>query len=336
MRSVANWKQVQGRIRKARSGADPAAQLTELFEKTRDGMVAFELAKVLEKSGQNDEAARWYTTASERFRRADWKKKANEAVERLTGHPAASAADVPAEAAPEAGVPQQGLLPMEIEMPPAPDVEPPVEEAAPAAAPPGKRRHRGRRGGRGRRRGREKQLPAAAAASPEPPPTPPPALEPPRRFEPEATVARPSRPPRERPEATVPRTGDPAMSSRMAQLEMQLRRLIASPLHSLDEVDLAPAGPGVFLLSDSDQVTHYYVEACRTIRIAVGHLLHAERGKRGEGSLRRNLAEHLGIGEARVSRYLKEHCAVRWLQLDEGASHLAHFAIAILRPALNE
>jgi hypothetical protein len=26
----------------------------------------------------------------------------------------------------------------------------------------------------------------------------------------------------------------------------------------------------------------------------------------------------------------------RWLQLDEGASHLAHFAIAMLRPALNE
>jgi hypothetical protein len=37
-----------------------------------------------------------------------------------------------------------------------------------------------------------------------------------------------------------------------------------------------------------------------------------------------------------VSSYLKEHCAVRWLQLDEGASHLAHFAIAVLRPVVNE
>ena len=27
---------------------------------------------------------------------------------------------------------------------------------------------------------------------------------------------------------------------------------------------------------------------------------------------------------------------IGWLQLDEGASHLAHFAIAILRPALND
>jgi len=331
MRTVANWKQVQGRIRKARGSADPAAQLTELFEKTRDGMVAFELAKVLEKSGQNDEAARWYTTAGERFRRADWKKKAIEAIERLTGHPAAPFVDVPAQAAPEEVLPEQAVLPME--MPPAPDVEPPVEEAAPG----GKRRHRGRRGGRGRRRGREKQLPVAAAARPEPPPPPPPStLEPPRRFEPEPFVAPPVRQPRERSEAMVPRTGDPAMSSRMAHLEMELRRLIASPLHTLDEADLAPAGPGVFLLSDSDQVTHYYVEACRTIRIAVGHLLHSERGKRGEGSLRKNLAEHLGITEARVSRYLKEHCGVRWIQLDEGASHLAHFAVAILRPVLNE
>lgn len=334
MRNVANWKQVQGRIRKARGSADPAAQLTELFEKTRDGMAAFELAKVFEKSGQNDEAARWYTTAGERFRRADWKKKATEAVERLTGHPAVPAADSSAEAAPEEAQPEQAMLPME--MPSATDVVAPAEEATPAAAPRAKRRHRGRRGGRGRRRP-EKQLPAAAFASPEAPsPAPPPAPEPPRRFEPEPDVAPPPRQPRERTEAMVPRTGDPAMSSRMAQLEMQLRRLIASPLHSLDEADLAPAGPGVFLLSDSDQVTHYYVEACRTLRIAVGHLSHAERGKRGEGSFRKNLAEHLGITEARVSRYLKEHCAVRWLQLDEGASHLAHFAVAILRPALNE
>jgi hypothetical protein len=134
----------------------------------------------------------------------------------------------------------------------------------------------------------------------------------------------------------VPRTGDPAMASRMAQLEMQLRRLIASPLYPLDEAEHAPAGPGVFILSDSDQVTYYYVEACRTIRIAVGHLTHAERGKRGEGSIRKGLAEHLGISEARVSKYLKDHCTVRWIQLDEGASHLAHFAIAVLRPVLNE
>jgi len=33
---------------------------------------------------------------------------------------------------------------------------------------------------------------------------------------------------------------------------------------------------------------------------------------------------------------LKDHCAVRWLQLDEGASLLAHFGIAVLRPALND
>jgi len=27
---------------------------------------------------------------------------------------------------------------------------------------------------------------------------------------------------------------------------------------------------------------------------------------------------------------------VRWLQLDEGASHFAHFVTAVLRPILNE
>ena len=49
------------------------------------------------------------------------------------------------------------------------------------------------------------------------------------------------------------RAGDPALASRMAHLESMLRRLVASPLHRLEEADAAPAGPGVFLLSDSDQ-----------------------------------------------------------------------------------
>ena len=340
MRSVANWKQIQARIRKARDAADPAGELTQLYEKTRDAMVAFELAKQLEKSGQNEDAARWYTSAAGRFRRADWKKKAAEAVQRLTGQPAEFAAEVethpPAVESTEP-LPEQAILPLNI--PPEPETAASVAAEPHAAELRGKRRRRGRRGGRGRRRGREKAPPIAKVASAEPrepslPPPPVPLL--PRRVEPEPVVAVPSRQPRERPESMVPRTGDPAMSSRMAQLEMQLRRLIASPLYPLDEAEHAPAGPGVFILSDSDQVTYYYVEACRTIRIAVGHLTHTERGKRGEGSIRKGLAEHLGISEARVSKYLKDHCVVRWIQLDEGASHLAHFAIAVLRPVLNE
>jgi len=48
------------------------------------------------------------------------------------------------------------------------------------------------------------------------------------------------------------------------------------------------------------------------------------------------MAENLGIAESRVSKYLKDHCSVRWLQLDEGARELAHFAISVLRPAVNE
>jgi predicted transcriptional regulator len=51
--------------------------------------------------------------------------------------------------------------------------------------------------------------------------------------------------------------------------------------------------------------------------------------------VRSRLAEHLGISDAKVSQYLKQHCLVRWLQLDEEAPHLAHFAIAVLKPPLN-
>jgi hypothetical protein len=90
----------------------------------------------------------------------------------------------------------------------------------------------------------------------------------------------------------------------------------------------------VLVLSDSDQVTHYYVEACQTLRIGIGNLT---RAGRGDGArLKERLAENLGIADSRVTKYLKDHCAVRWLQLDEGAKELAHFAISVLRPAVNE
>ncbi len=128
------------------------------------------------------------------------------------------------------------------------------------------------------------------------------------------------------------RAGDPGMASRLAHLEAQLRRMLAATPFALDESDSAPAGPGVFVLSESDQTTYYYVEACRTLRIALGQIARA----RGSGGVRGQRAEHLGISESKVSKYLKDHCVVRWLQLDEDSSRLAHFAIAVLRPALNE
>src|SRR5216683_1854137 len=79
---MADWKQMTARIRRARTGKDPAGQLSNLYQKTRDAMVAFELAKFFETAGQSGEAAKWYSTAAERFRRADWRTKAQEAAAR--------------------------------------------------------------------------------------------------------------------------------------------------------------------------------------------------------------------------------------------------------------
>src|SRR5579862_1576348 len=132
------------------------------------------------------------------------------------------------------------------------------------------------------------------------------------------------------------RSGDPALSSRMAQLESQLRRLLACSLHSLEQADEAPAGPGVFLITDTDQTSYYYAESCQTLRVGIGNMLRSGRGGREGSNLKEKLAEHLGINEARVGKYLKDHCGVRWLQLDEGAPLLAHFAVAVLRPISNE
>jgi len=132
------------------------------------------------------------------------------------------------------------------------------------------------------------------------------------------------------------RYGDPGLASRLTQLEMNFRRLLACPPTKIQDADGAPAGPGVWLLTDSDQATYYYVEACQTLRVAIPNLLRGNAARRGEASIKPQLAEHLGIPESRVAKYLSEHCVVRWLQMDEGASHFAHFLIAVLRPALNE
>lgn len=393
---MADWRQIQARIRKAKSSSDPPAQLAELYERTRDAMVAFELAVWQEKAGDHGEAARWYTSAAQRFRRALWRTKAEEALTRLGAPIPAAITESPAEtsstgspgpsetaslrettsAAKTTSAVDSGQPPEAAQEISAASAE---EQATPSAAPSGegssggssegaqpkRKRRRGRRGGRGRQRG--KGIPAAAGGAAKagtlgpaksflpvsapalPPPvfskTPVSLPERPARPEPELeahpATERPPAAERNYPPAPAPswqsrtRTGEPALASRISQLESQVRRLLACPQASLEEADQAPAGPGVLLLSDSDQVTHYYIEACQTLRIGVGNLLRGGRGSEAV-HLKERLAENLGIAESRVQKYLKDHCAVRWLQLDEGAKELAHFAIAVLRPAVNE
>jgi hypothetical protein len=436
---MADWRQIQARIRKAKASPDAPAQLAELYERTRDAMVALELAQWHEKAGDNGEAVRWYTAAAERFRRAQWRTKAEEALTRLgaaiptytseavpepksadaraarrSANANAAAAAAPtvekgadktaektAESAEEAALETAGGPSSDAEESPAETAAQTGAEGDPASK---KRRRRGRRGGRKRRSGsgaaqaqsgsaNTAGAGGAAAAVPLgsrqagglggatfPNVSPAAELSEPHRREFGGAQSRPSppqtgagqhssvgsvagapaaeepspvaaplaerdvSPPQERGYESAPapswqgrtRAGEPALASRISQLESQLRRLLACPLGSLDDADLAPAGPGVLLLSDSDQVTHYYIESCQTLRIGIGNLLRGGRGSKDSGLLKARMAENLGIAELRVSRYLKEHCAVRWLQLDEGAPELAHFAIAVLRPVVNE
>jgi hypothetical protein len=398
---MSNWRQIQARIRKAKNSAEPSTKLADLYAKTRDAMVAFELAAVEEKAERTEEAIRWYTTAYERFRRADWKKRAEDALTRLGAPVPASAAPSPettasaARATPSETDADEALgddLPEEREAEikvlgeiieteeddgPQPLSNASASEIAAAAATGLKRRRRGRRGGRGRRRkgATSPSLPAQTFAPHSvsaPPGGRPSHIE--RKAEPEpprithhreagrvetgrgdidrneieesrpAAASRASSFTESTP--TLPservahgRGGDPAVASRLAHLESMLRRLLGSQLHPLDEADEAPAGPGVFLLSDSDLVTSYYVESCRTLRVAIPQLARSSGGKgRREntgGTFRAQLAEHLGVSETKVTDYLKKHCVVRWIQLDEEAAHFAHFVIGVLRTPLN-
>lgn len=388
---MGNWKQVQARIRKARTGADAPAKLEQLFLKTRDGMVAFELAKVHEAGERTADALDWYRKAHERFRREEWRKKAAECIERLGGAPP-EPSSIPTEeeisapgeasgkeAAPPAPARGSGLpdrLYHQPELEEAAEtplglansestefatamnelgVPPPGAGGTAAAAgegAPGGRRRRGRRGGRRHRRGRGGEQPAAAppsgsrAASTAQPREAATGSEapPPRRTLPPRTES-----PAEagwvgaHAEELRTRAGDPGLASRVARLEMQVRRLLACPPHRVGEAEKAPAGPGVLLLSDSDLTTHYYISACDTLRIEISRLTRSERGGRSRGrgweteaAFRSRLAEHLEISESQVAKYLEAHCVVRWLQLDEGAPRVAHFAIGVLEPILNQ
>lgn len=332
--AVTDWRQIQARIRKAKAGPDASTKLTQLFDKTRDAMVAYELAAVMERDQRLDEAVIWYTRAAERFRRAEWKKKALDGLVRLGAPAPAESLDLAAQAEAEPPPPLAGPLGEAATTNILPEEE--RAAAAPQEGVAGRRtrRRRGRRGGRGRRRASAGPQ-AAEVASPAPPSVEAP-LRPLDVPEPRAPLGEPSAVARVSWQPTL-RGGEPALASRMAQLESQLRRMIASPTHALEGEEEAPAGPGVYMLSDADQVTHYYIEACDTLRVALKNLVKSGRGGRGETyvSLRPGLAEHLGISEAKVKEYLRKHCIVRWLQLDEGASQLAHFAIAVLRPVLN-
>jgi hypothetical protein len=361
---MADWKQITARIRRARTSKDPQGQLTNLYQKTRDAMVAFELAKFFESAGQTADAAKFYSEAAERFRRADWKTKAREAAARLGGATGETPGEVPAppagdfELTPPSTPEQAQLLPFDQNpeaLESAVAVSSEMQQAAETAAVPSpasdagnKRRRRGRRGGRNRRRGASSAessvTPARHSAG-----TVAPQREIPPAESPEPGEPAPSRATRGRVIPSLPveavgepggpsvkgRYGDPGLSSRISLLEMQFRRLLTCPPTKLSEADHAPAGPGVFVLTDSDLTSYYYVEACQTLRIAIGHLMRGS-SRKGAESIKPRLAEHLGIPETRVGKYLADHCVVRWLQLDEGASNFAHFAIAVLRPTLNE
>ncbi len=354
---MTDWRQIRARIRRAKSGQDATTRLEQLYDKTRDGMVAFELAQLEELAGRIERATDWYKRAWQRFRRSEWKQKAEEALTRF-GVP------LPLETAEAPPEPRERVTPSEPAAEPGPEaipeteaqdeaeVEDETQAAAPAEtsgaqpAPTGEKRRR-RRGGRGRRRGRGGARPESAATQPGAAPTPvsprppvpsrPPAPSPAPR-EREREVER--KPAREQaieqlPPIHIYRRGEPALASEIKALEAKLRQLLAAHPNSIEEIGELPASPGVYLVSDLDLTTMYYVEACGNIRAAMDQLVSGRHTR--QGSVRARLGRYLGISDAQAGRYFKQHGLVRWIELEESeAVALGHFAAAVLRPELME
>jgi len=165
---MADWRQIQARIRKAKNSPDASSKLSELYQRTRDAMVAWELGAIEEKNGHNEEAGRWYIISAQRFRRADWKKKAEEALARLgieLPPPGAEPPPAPERSRSTAREETESVvqLPVVGEISDlSTDEENGTADASTAAAETGsstsnetgakKKRRRGRRGGRGRHR----------------------------------------------------------------------------------------------------------------------------------------------------------------------------------------
>lgn len=338
---MADWRQIQARILRAKAGKDPVGQLTLLYEKFHDAMVAYELGALKEAAGDRDDAARWYAIAAERFRRSDWKQKAQAALQRLadngTGVEAGRAFTLEAAAEETTRAAAQPVAEVAETAPTEGLPSPETGEAESFEAPARKKRRRGRRGGR---RHRKKREAARGAATSEATPTAMPTVT--VHTRPAVVVAAVEGPAPSRLERRYQaRTGEPALASRLARLESKLRQFLAGavmPL-TLETADQAPVGPGVLLISDADQATHYYIEACESLRAGIEYWLRSGRStrqaRRGK-DVRVRMAEQLGITESKLGDYLKRNCTVRWLQLDEGAAQLAHFAIAVLEPTLNE
>jgi hypothetical protein len=353
LNSMADWKQITARIRRAKGSKDPAGQLSNLFQKTRDAMVAFELARYLESANKSEEAAKWYALSWQRFRRGDWKIKAQEALARLGGSlpaegevlavpetPLIETQEPQPSVAPESSIAPEESKESEVSAESAAhsaatSPESATPQATASASSSNRNRRRGRRGGRNRRKGAASSpVHQSEAKSSEVHPE----IAPPRVVDSRAIPRVPVESASDSAAGTTGvkgRFGDPGLSSRLSLLEMQFRRLLTCPPAKLDQTDRAPAGPGVFVLTDEEMSSYYYVESCDSLRIAIGNVSRSGGNRRTGISIKPLLADHLGIPEARVGKYLTEHCVVRWLQLDEGAEYFAHFVIAVLRPVLN-
>ena len=178
---MSDWKQITARIRRARTGKDPAGTIVHTFCQNTRRHGGVRTGSLLESVGNTADAGKWYLTAAERFRRADWKTKAQESATRLG---ATVAAEIPAPVPPRRKMsePATENEPREAKRHCSPrrnlDRKTPVAgrrlrrssggASSPPQRGPGRRQRRGRRGGHDTQRASRRSGPALHASEDSP------------------------------------------------------------------------------------------------------------------------------------------------------------------------
>jgi hypothetical protein len=128
------------------------------------------------------------------------------------------------------------------------------------------------------------------------------------------------------------------LAPRIRELRNRLASLLAIPLVDIRNLQRGqlPNSPGIYAVYRRDLLDPLYVGRSENLarRILDNHI----RGNVESSVLRKKIGRQLGTqDEDRITEWITGQCLIRFMPMEEPAlSVLEHFAISLLKPALND